>query len=325
MKLHLLSAYDTHPALDQLVEHATLDRAGNHELTSSPDDADAIVFVENGQFDDYLYQGLLQHSLIHRYPDRVFMYNEVDKPSPVLPGLYCSIPDMAFKPEHQIAFAYLKTPNPFVSQISQWQLERHWLYTFVGSATHRCRMDVLELGQFCDAVQDTSEFDPWNDEELDRLSQELKFARHLARSHYALCPRSIGTSSRRLFEAMQAGVAPVIISDHWVPTPHIDWTFAVHVAEKDINTIPKLLESMVDQAGDRGRAARTAWESVYAPDTIFNTAAESIAHLLEMKDSTIRGTIRSWHGVGKHKLSSSPEPHKVAEQRRRRLQSEIVA
>ncbi len=41
-------------------------------------------------------------------------------------------------------------------------------------------------------------------------------------------PRGIGASSVRIFEAMRAGRAPVIISDDWIVPPVGDWGSVQH-------------------------------------------------------------------------------------------------
>ena len=105
----------------------------------------------------------------------------------------------------------------------------------------------------------------------------------MARSDYVLCPRGIGTSSFRLFEAMEAGRAPVIISNDWVQPGFIDWDFAVRIAENDIGCIPDYLAAIRDEAKDRGRAARAAWEQWFAPDRLFNSAAQVLAELSESR------------------------------------------
>ena len=50
----------------------------------------------------------------------------------------------------------------------------------------------------------------------------------------------------------------MIIGNQWVPTPHINWDFAVRVDESDIKSIPALLRSISSEAADRGNAARAA-------------------------------------------------------------------
>lgn len=292
MKLHLTSAYDTHNALDTLVKRAQRDSVKRNQLSSSPAEADAILFVEDAQFDDYLYDQLAEHELVRQYPNKTFIYNETDSPWPVLPGLYCSMAGKHFNHGSQIASPYITTPNPFVKYVHSWKADKRWLYSFVGSCSHRCRKGVLALSEQCEGVMDTSEFDAWNCTESDRRTQGWKFAEHMAQSQYVLCPRGLGPSSARLFEALEAGVAPVIIADQWVPTPHIDWSFAVRVREDQVHTIPKRLAAIADESADRGHAARSAWESAYAPDTLFNTMAESIGCLLDRR-SEAKSTLPS--------------------------------
>jgi len=116
MKFLLVSAYPSHEWLTSLVSYANNDTVGRHELCEDPEEADVILFVESGQFDDYLYKTLLQHPYITKYPHKVFMYNEVDRPWLTLPGLYTCMPAGRYDSSRQVAFPYLVTPNRFVPQ-----------------------------------------------------------------------------------------------------------------------------------------------------------------------------------------------------------------
>ncbi len=281
MKFLLTSAYPTHPWLTALLSYAQNDTVGRHELCDDPDEADIIVFVESGQFDDYLYKTLLQHSYVLNYPHKTFMYNEADKPWCTLPGLYTSMPESRFDESRQVAFPFLVTPNRFVPQIHRWQIKRDWLFSFVGATSHPVRKRVAALQNVCQGVCDTSEFSVWHANAAERSSQGLVFAESMAKSHFILCPRGIGASSYRPFEAMQAARAPVIIADAWVPPPHVDWEFALFVPESDVEAIPDLLAQSVSEAGDRGQAARKAWELAYAPTVMFDTVAQSLEFLLQ--------------------------------------------
>lgn len=281
MKIFATSAYQTHEMLDAFLKMADLDSIANHRLCESAEEADAIVFIENTHFDDYLYKAVRQHPLVEQYPDKVFMYNESDKPWSALPGLYCSMPRRFFQHSKQVAFPYLETPNDFIKDVHTWNTEKRWLFSFVGSASHRCRRDVVALANASQGVQDTSEFNVWDCTADTKAAQGANFAQTMAESHFMLCPRGIGTSSYRLFETLEAGRAPVIIANQWVPTPHINWDFAVRIDEGKIHTIPAVLRSIKDEADDRGKAARAAWESAYAPNVMFDTVGESLAFLLE--------------------------------------------
>ena len=299
MKVHLISAYDTHPMLDRMRELAAMDSTGRHELCDSPAEADIIVFVENAHFDDYLYKRLRNHPLVARYRPKVYMYNEVDRPYCVLPGLYCCMPRRFFRHDRQVAFPYLFTPNRFVPEIHKLDVERRWLFSFVGAMSHRSRRRIIALGDGDRGLQDTSEFNVWSSDDTERRAQGQNFAEIMAESRFVLCPRGLGTSSFRLFESMEAARAPVIISDHWVPTPQVDWSFAVRVRENEVSRIPEILRSIADEAEDRGRAAREAWQAVYAPEKLFDTAIESLGLLHDARQGALQsGGRREWlHSV----------------------------
>ena len=135
----------------------------------------------------------------------------------------------------------------------------------------------------------------WDSDDAERRVQGQNFAEVMAESHYVLCPRGLGTSSFRLFEAMEAARAPVIISDHWVPPPQVDWSFAVYVRENEIARIPDKLRAIADESVDRGRAARDAWQAVYAPERLFDTAMESLALLHDAHQGALQsGGRREW-------------------------------
>lgn len=280
MKLLLTSAYSTHTGLDALLRCAQLDRIRNHQVCSDPDEADAILFVENTQFDDILFKDLLQHPLVEQYREKAFMYNEMDRPWDALPGLYCCLTRKHINEKRHRAFAYLTTPNPYISSIHNQQIERRWLFSFMGSMSHRCRRPLLHLKQPDSFIRDTSDFNVWQSDDAELQIRGQDYAEVLAASDFVLCPRGIGTSSIRLYETLEVGRVPVIISDHWVPPAETDWRFAIQVEEARVASIPGLLRALANEAFERGQEARQAWLNAYAPDTLFNTAADSIAQLI---------------------------------------------
>ena len=280
MKLFLTSAYATHTLLDQLVKLVSSDRIGRHNICHSAASADAILFVEDGHFNDYAYRQVQRHPLVKQFPNKTFIYTEADKPFHTLPGLYTSMPAGRFRNQEHVAFPFVRIMNQYVKHISKWQVEQDWPFSFVGAMSSNLRKSVFKLSDLSPGIRDTSEFNFWHSTPSEKASQGLFFAESMARSRFSLCPRGIGTTSFRPYESMVAGRAPVIISDNWVPPAHVNWDFAVFVRESEIANIPQLLESMKDEAIERGKAARAAWESVYAPAVIFDTAACSVEALL---------------------------------------------
>lgn len=280
MNLYLTSAYDIHPGLDVLRQAAHTDLCKQHTLCSSASDADAIVFVENTQFDDILFSKLLQHELLQTFPDKCFMYNEMDRPWDVLPGLYTCMAKNHIQPNRHRAFAYLSTPNQLIRNVFNESYERKWLFSFMGAMSHHCRRSIMKLQHDCSYLKDTSTFNVWSTSAEEMQERARHYAKVLGESRFVLCPRGIGSSSIRLYETMEAGRVPVVIADSWVPPSETDWSFAIQVQERRIASIPDLLNSIVDESTERGQAARDAWVANYAPGTLFNTLGNSIASLV---------------------------------------------
>lgn len=280
MKLYLTSAYSTHAGLDTLRRYAPLDTCNRHELTSDPDAADAILFVENTQFDDVFFKALLHHPLVASFSDKTFMYNEMDRPWDALPGLYCCLTSRHINNNRHRAFAYLSTPNPYIEEIHHRSIERQWLYSFMGSMSHACRRPIMRLHHNRGYVHDTSDFNVWRTTGAEMEIRGRAYADLLGASEFVLCPRGIGTSSIRLYETLEAGRVPVIISDHWIAPTETDWSFAIQVEERRVSSIPGLLQALAGEARERGDAARQAWLHSYAPNTLFNTVGDSVESLL---------------------------------------------
>ena len=280
MLLYLTSAYEEHPGLDTLIVSAEIDTRGMHELCASPERADAIVFIENTQFDDVLFRHLQEHKLIRKYADKVLMYNEMDRPWTLLPGLYTCLSRKHYDTCLHRAFAYLSTPNHFIHSVYEENVPRRWLYSFMGAMSHACRRRLMHLPQARALIRDTSGFNVWNSDKQVLESRAREYAQVIGASQFRLCPRGIGTSSLRLYEALEAGRAPVIISDQWVAPQETDWRFAIQVKENRISSIPDLLKSLENESMERGEAARNAWLRSYAPETLFNTLGNAVQDLL---------------------------------------------
>ena len=280
MNLLLTSAYATHPCLDALRAVAARTPPRRHALCESAEEADAILFVESVHFDDLRWRRLMRDPRLERHRHKTFLYNESDKPWDVLPGLYCSMTASLFSPERHVPFIYLGMPNGHVDAVADRTDERRWLFSFTGAMSHPCRRAILALPHPEGFLRDTSGFDVWHASDDERERRGREFADVLAASRFVLCPRGIGTASLRLFETLEAGRAPVIIADDWIAPPHIDWSFALRVSERDVASIPALLRAHAAEAEARGRAARAAWLSAYAADALFDTLGDSIEYLL---------------------------------------------
>lgn len=187
---------------------------------------------------------------------RSFIFSESDWPYPFLPGLYCSL-------AKQVPWA--RSWSFLLGDDSSDEVPRapRYLYSFVGRvSTHANRRKIIALdradGPCVDVGRATSRFGEWHYHD--------SYRRLLSDSAFVLCPRGIGAASIRIFEAMRVGRVPVIVADAWQPPPGPDWArFSVRVAERDIGSIPTLLQSIASQADAMGRAAREMFQQYFGP------------------------------------------------------------
>jgi hypothetical protein len=159
------------------------------------------------------------------------------------------------------------------------------LFSFQGGSTSmlRKRMYRLNFNRSDILIEDTSAYRHWDPDQQGRERLQRSYAETIAASHFILCPRGAGTGSIRLFEVMQAGVAPVLISDHYPLPPHVPWDkFLIRIAERDIGRLPELIEPLLPSSAERGRLARQTWLDHFAPehefDAIVRLAAAALRH-----------------------------------------------
>lgn len=267
---------------------AAKDRLQKHILTDDPQLADVILFIDLSQHPlDWNLKGLQRHPLAKKHPHKVMVYDERDMPHCIFPGVFVSMPAPDFDAQRQRAFSYCQLANNLMRPSTT---EADLLFSFLGGRTHPVRTELLELKHPRAVVEDTTSInffdysDESNTEEHKRKIRERKevFQEIVARSKFVLCPRGWGTSSFRLYETLAAGRVPVIISDDWVPSPADDWNAcSVRVAQKDVASIPTLLEEREADWPDMARAARTTFEEWVAPDVLFSRLGDECQWLLE--------------------------------------------
>jgi len=108
----------------------------------------------------------------------------------------------------------------------------------------------------------------------------LEFCDNLLNSHFALCPRGAGPSTRRIFEAMAAGRVPVIVSPGFIkPFSHtVDWRlFSFHV-KSTVAALDIIDGCTVSKAIQMGKLAQEIWHD-YIRDSQW---WKSIKPLLEL-------------------------------------------
>lgn len=255
-------------------------RDSDVEIVRRRCEADAIVFAETLDWKDPQFQRVHRHPAMREFPEKCVLFNEADRSSARLPAIAVNARNVPWQlgigslPIHEDQHPIL----PARSAPSE-------LMSFVGSRSSAVRTRLLDLFSVeHDAIVDTDSYNAWSTTPEERARQRRVFERSLASAAFSLCPRGLGTSSLRLYESMQAGRCPVIIADDWVEDYGVDWSFAVRVAESDVERLPSILSAIPrSEAIERGQAGRAQWEASYSPQRYVHTLAHAALAMVERK------------------------------------------
>ena len=252
---------------------AELSGGRKHQLTNDPEEADLILFSDEGP-KPYL-RSIRSSPLYRRYWRKCFVFDSEDKPIAFLPGVYASIE----KCWHNRNW----TRSGFYSHIAErsrfdfipFRENAKWLYSFAGSCYHsRVRESLKQIKDPRFHLTDTSGKMIYIYREDDQ-DDVAAYKEIVGDSKFVLCPRGVGCSSIRLFETMRMGRVPVILSDCWVALEGPLWEkFSVRIAEADAHKLPSLLTSMEPQAAEMAAMARAQWEQWFGEAVLFETAVD---------------------------------------------------
>jgi hypothetical protein len=265
------------PAMAELLEHQR--RQHGHLAVEDPDEADVLVFPDCHLVPrDWKLREVAASEAGRRFPDKITVYDERDTPWCRFPGIYVSMPATHFASRWQVAAGYYRVDDPAARlDVDPSAIDRDLLCSFVGGPTHRCRDAVLRLEGPRLHIESTAGF-VFYDPTSDRFAERRRgFAEILFRSKFVLCPRGAGTSSIRLYEAMAAGRAPVIISDGWMPPSGPRWDqFSLRWPEDRVAELPGVLEEAEPDADAMGARARAAYEEWFAPDVALSAVLDQL-------------------------------------------------
>lgn len=223
---------------------------------AAPEAAEVILVAGTGAL---FWSDLLASDLYARHFQKLFVLDFTDAPIHVLPGIYATLPEGA---SGALETSFVQGFYPRVARSRHLEVQRHDRTTRLGwfrgaLDNHPTRRRLLEM---VDAPGIDIE-----DGSLPQRPGSDGYAEDLLRSKFVLCPRGLGPSSFRVFEAMRLGRAPVIISDAWREPPFIDWpSFSLRVSEDRLADIPDLLRQHEPHWQTMGRASRAAWEANFS-------------------------------------------------------------
>jgi hypothetical protein len=297
MRAYLLSAYPGRPtALLWLRESAEQDPFGRHRLVDDADQADVILFAENHAHGDPYCLSVRHHPVYRRFPEKCFIYHDDDYAVAVLRGIYPSIRKRDYLVDRCRSAGYIaRIVENDAIRYDPAPRTRRWLYSFLGEANSRVRLALLARAHPDGLIRDTTRIRLWQMEPGPaRDAFTTAYAEAILDSQFVLCPAGFGPSSFRVFEAMEMGRVPVILSDEWVPPPGPRWNeFSVRVPECRTGEISAILSNYSDRHEVMGRLARRAWEQWFAKPVCFHRLIELCA---DIQATPLRpySTLRAW-------------------------------
>lgn len=286
LRVLLVSAYaaaQPGPAATALIRAAA--GSAGYVLVPDPAAADLILFVEYHPWHDPYFFDVLRHPLRRRHPHKCVLYTDADRIIPLMPTLGPSIERWQYHPALCRSFPYVTREyrnDAVEAGALPADAERRYLFSFAGASdTHPVRARILALQALDVLLIDTGSQRAWELAPQDKARYESRYFEACRASHFILCPRGAGPSSYRLYEAMQLGRAPVVISDGWVPHDGPAWeSFCLRIPEDEIDRIPSILRERAGEARVMGERARREWERWIAPAVALQRIVEAATDLL---------------------------------------------
>ena len=249
-----------------------------------PRAADIIVLFEEWDTRFWHYSGILaEDEFVTAHWDRIFTINCDDLGRGFLPGCYASLTKANFEPKLHRACAYPYHYNEVVAASSQQETAgAKWLFSFRGTdVSHSVRGKLFyyfNKHPRSKMVRTGTQFHKHS------VQEKQEYVNDILLSKFVLCPRGWSPATYRLFEVMELGRCPVIISDNWVPIDGVPWQdCSISIKERDIAYCADILAQQECNAERLGRAAREVWEAHFSEASKFRAMLHSILQLRDVR------------------------------------------
>lgn len=244
---------------------------GDLVRASNPEDSDLIFITDMRDEDDH--RKVREHPLIRACPEKCFILSDADEPPKWVRGVLTSLTRSPFNLGRFRSGGYFLFHPDFRNHyVEKWHAdglpthEKKYLFSFMGRRCIPLREQLLSLSfQRPDVfMEDTSTFNNFTHDLSDKDLPKRHYAETMLASKFVLCPRGNGASSIRLFEAMQLGIAPVIISDNWVLPKGPVWSeCSVSIRERDVLKVEAILSARESEWRELGAHARMSYDTFF--------------------------------------------------------------
>jgi glycosyltransferase involved in cell wall biosynthesis len=291
MKVFLTSAYPFDKYVNYtpvyLKESQMLDPFKVHQITEDPEEADIIIFAEHHQESDPYFFTLYKNEIYRKYKRKCYLYHNDYTSITFVPTISATLRSKYYDKIFNQPFGYLiqLVRNKYIDTLTP-PMSKKYLFSFIGQGSaHPVRKKIFDIKYEKCFLSDTSGKVAWELHEKDKAEYAKRYVEICFDSKFMLCPRGASPNSYRLYESLEMGVAPVIISDEWVPTVGPKWEeFSIRISEKDIGKIPQILEKFEPGYVKMGKLAKEAYFDWFAKDKQFHYLIEAFINLHNARD-----------------------------------------
>jgi len=241
-------------------------------FSSSPETADVILFENDAP--SYIRQTF---EFIN-WPHKCIVISETDKPTYFIPSLYASNCNRVLASGRAYTIPYVVSIRYRWNKFIDFQngiKPLSLLYSFCGASTSWVRKKLFKkyfnVNSKDFLIRCSNDYFHWDNRDKlnlsDKENYQKQYAASICNSQFVLCPKGAGASSIRLFEVMQSGRVPVIISDSWIPISGIDWNeCAVFIRESEISLIDRILRENQPRLASLSLNARKNWVTFFSAE-----------------------------------------------------------
>lgn len=231
--------------------------------------------MESHPTNDPYFRRVFRNNIYKEYKRKCVLYHDADLSIIPLPTISPSIELWQYNPKHKKTAHYIarcQENETINNAIVTYKDNCQYLYSFIGAITHSVRSAIFRMDHPRNAfIKNTTGCHAWEMNSNKRLIFEQSYYEVMNESFFILCPRGIGPCTYRLFEAMQLGRVPVIISDSWIKISNIDWDkFSITIPQSKIHQIPEILNERKGEAVEMGKSARKDWEVFFSRKPHYN-------------------------------------------------------
>jgi hypothetical protein len=254
------------------------------------DDPDVIIFIVPPWPDPEAPENLF--ALRARDVRRLYLFSQADDGIFWAPGVFAAASNGA--PTSALGGFYMHpdqvTPGavgPLIDKHRAADVDLLWSFTGSVRTAPVLRGALVGLNDSDSLSRDSAT--PWGMAADARQRLQTEYVSTLVRSRFIACPRGYAPATQRLFEAMRAGRAPVVLSDDWRPPPFVDWDrCCIRVPEAKVSQLPAILREREQEAAEIGQRARSVWEARFSPEGMVHQLVDSCLMLDESGWSTRR-------------------------------------